>query len=365
MEYYAFWAFCIPKEQKELAHARRLRTAHNVHAVAPAALDRAKARIEPELRAAIGQLDENLRIPATYHLGWTDRNGNANDGGGGKGVRSTLAVLGAEAVHGSVETAVPGGIAVELIHNFSLIHDDIMDNDRMRRHRATVWDIFGVGDAIIVGDAMHALAFQVLINSENPASVAATERLARATSAMIAGQAQDVALDRGSTATLAECIAMEANKTGALLAQSVAIGAVLGGGDDAAVDALEHFGVTLGIAFQAVDDVLGIWGDSVATGKPVGNDLREQKKSMPIAIALDRGGDIGQAVMQAFTEPMGDAQIDALAAQLDSAGIRAEVQSIARDYLDEAIASLDSAELAPQAKAELIELANFIWERDS
>jgi len=277
-----------------------------------------------------------------------------------------LAILGAEAVGSSADMAVAGGVAVELIHNFSLIHDDIMDNDRVRRHRATVWDVFGVADAIIVGDAMHALAFQVLLDdTTTPYSAAATQRLARATSAMIAGQSQDVALDRGHTATLAECIAMEANKTGALLAQSVAIGAVLGNGDDTIVDALEHFGISLGIGFQAVDDVLGIWGDSAQTGKPVGNDLREHKKSMPIAIALDRGGDIAESVLSAFTEPMSDSQITALATQLEHAGIRDEVQSIARDYLDEAIATLDTVGLEAGPKAELVELANFIWERDS
>ena len=158
---------------------------------------------------------------------------------------------------------------------------------------------------------------------------------------------------------------MERNKTGALLAQSVAIGAVLGGGDTAAVGALEAFGMSVGIGFQAVDDVLGIWGDSERTGKPVGNDLREQKKSMPIAIALDRGGDIAQAVRSAFGEPMADAQIASLSRQLEEAGIRDEVQSIARDHLNAAISTLDEVDLAIGAKAELIELANFIWERDS
>ena len=334
--------------------------------VSPAVLSRAKTIVEPALRHAVGSLDENLRLPVTYHLGWTDKDGNPSDAGSGKGVRSALAVLGAEAVGSSADIAIAGGVAVELIHNFSLIHDDIMDNDRTRRHRATVWDVFGVGEGIVVGDAMHALAFEVLLDdSRTPHGAAATRRLAKATSAMIAGQAQDVALDRGVTASLAECIAMEANKTGALLAQSVAIGAVLGGGDDVVVDALEDFGIALGIGFQAVDDVLGIWGESATTGKPVGNDLREQKKSMPIAIAFDRGGDIAQAVLDAFAEPMNDSQIEALAAQLESVGIRDEVQSIARDYLDRAISTLDTVALAAPAKTELIELANFISERDS
>ena len=334
--------------------------------MAPPVLDRVKQLIDPALRLAVDTLDENLRLPASYHLGWCEADGTPTSADAGKGMRGALAVLGAEAVGGSATDAIPGAVAVELIHNFSLIHDDIMDNDRMRRHRATVWDVFGVGDAIIVGDALHALAFQVLLGDEvSERTMAATDRLGRATSAMIAGQAQDVALDRSDTATLAQCLAMEANKTGALLAQSVAIGAVLGGGDATTVDALEHYGASMGVAFQAVDDVLGIWGDPTKTGKPVGNDLREQKKSMPIAIALDRGGDIGQAVRLAFTNELSDAEIVELSSQLDAAGVRGDVEALADQHLDEAIGALDRGELTAAPRAELIEVARFVATRSA
>lgn len=332
--------------------------------VAPPVLDRVKQLVDPAMRAAVDTLDENLRLPAAYHLGWCDRDGNPISADSGKGMRGALVALGAEAVGGQDTDGIPGAVAVELIHNFSLIHDDIMDNDRTRRHRATVWDVFGVGDAIIVGDALHVLAFEVLLQETATArSMTATERLARATSAMIAGQAQDVALDRGDTATLADCLTMEANKTGALLAQSVAIGAVLGDGDPAVVTALESYGASLGIAFQAVDDVLGIWGNPAKTGKPVGNDLREQKKSMPVALALDTGGAIGESVRLSFTSELSDEEITELSRQLDDAGIRTAVQAIADEHLDAAIASLDTVDLVPTAKAELIELARFVATR--
>jgi geranylgeranyl diphosphate synthase type I len=316
------------------------------------------------MRAAVDTLDDNLQLPAAYHLGWCDRDGNPTTHDGGKGMRGALAVLGAEAVGGSTASGVAGAVAVELIHNFSLIHDDIMDNDRTRRHRATVWDVFGVGDAIIVGDALHVLAFEVLLGEAvDPRSMAATARLGRATSAMIAGQAQDVALDRGDDATLAECLEMEANKTGALLAQSVAIGAVLGGGDDDQVDALDRFGAALGIAFQAVDDVLGIWGDPAKTGKPVGNDLREQKKSMPIALAFERGGSLEASVRSMFAQGATDDQVERLAVELEAAGIRDEVDAIAADHLRTALAALDDVGLDAAPRTELIELAHFVTSR--
>lgn len=332
--------------------------------VKPAVLARTKALIEPALRAAVQGLDDNLQLPASYHLGWTDTSGEPSLTESGKGIRSALAVLGAEAAGAPAEQAIPGAVAVELIHNFSLIHDDIMDDDRTRRHRRTVWDVYGVGDAIIVGDALHALAFQVLlVEPIVPESIAATARLARATAAMIAGQAQDVALDRRGSATLDECLTMEANKTGALLAQSVAIGASLGGGHPDLVTALESYGSSLGLAFQAVDDVLGIWGDTQQTGKPVGNDLRERKKSMPIAVALDRGGEIADTVLSSYQEPPDDDGIARLSEELMAAGIKAEVESIARRYLDEAIGSLESVDLAGNACIELIEIAHFVADR--
>ena len=192
---------------------------------------------------------------------------------------------------GEAEAAVPGAVALELVHNFSLIHDDIMDGDRSRRHRRTVWDVYGVGDAIIVGDALHTLAFRVLLDEGTPAAAAAMPKLTEATAAMIAGQAQDLALERRSDGTVAECVLMEHDKTAALLGGSVAVGALLAGAPPGTAATLERFGVELGLAFQAIDDVLGIWGDPQVTGKPVGSDLRERKKSLPVMLAIAAGGE--------------------------------------------------------------------------
>jgi len=241
-----------------------------------------------------------------------------------------------------------------------------MDGDRVRRHRPTVWDVYGVADAIIVGDALHTLAFEQLVaDPSNAPAVSASARLARATSAMIAGQAQDVALDRQPTATLDECLTMEGNKTGALLAQSVAIGAVLGQGSDEAVTALERYGASLGLAFQAVDDVLGIWGDPAVTGKPAGHDIRERKKSMPIAMALESDAEIASIVRSTYDAESTGVEIEPLANALEAAGIRTAVNDLAKQLLAAAINSLGTAELAPQPVAELTELANFVAYRQT
>ena len=184
---------------------------------APDCLERARLLVEPALEAAVDRLCADLRLPARYHFGWDEHNGSTAGVGAGKGLRPTLALLSAEAVGAPAEVGVPGAVAVELGHNFSLVHDDIIDGDTERRHRATVWSAFGVDDAVMSGDALHTLAFQVLLDDPTPERVVATTRLVDATAAMIAGQAADMAFDDRLDVDLAACLAMEADKTGALL----------------------------------------------------------------------------------------------------------------------------------------------------
>lgn len=329
----------------------------------PSVLGRARDLVQPSLRKAVDALDPNLRRPVEYHFGWVGLDGTPISGGGGKGVRPALAILGAEAAGGAAETAIPGAVALELIHNFSLIHDDIMDGDRTRRHRRTIWDVYGIGDAIIIGDALHTLAFLVLLDEPGPSRPEATRRLASATTAMIAGQAQDTALDRRTDVTLAQCLEMEANKTGALLAESVAIGAVLAGADEETATSLERYGAELGISFQAIDDVLGIWGDPEMTGKPAGNDLRERKKSMPVAIALEAGGALAAGIREAFEGEMTEAVVRRLSGELEAAGVREQVIALARTHLEAALDALAERPVDAKAASELEELARFVVER--
>ena len=220
------------------------------------------ARVARTLAAAVGRLDEALQAPVRHHLD-----------GGGKRVRAALVLVSAAAAGGAEEDGIPGAVAVELVHNYSLLHDDIIDGDQERRHRPTVWVEYGVGPAIVAGDALAGLALQVLLEHPTPERVRAAVRLAEANQAMIAGQASDMAFETRPAVTVAECLAMEEGKTGALISCAAAIGAHLAGAPAATVTALEAFGAHLGTAFQAVDDLLGIWGEPAVTGKPVGTGL--------------------------------------------------------------------------------------------
>ncbi|MEC8999959.1 MAG: polyprenyl synthetase family protein [Actinomycetota bacterium] len=332
----------------------------------PAVLERARLLVEPSLSAAVDRLADELRLLARYHFGWVEADGSPSDAGAGKGLRPALAVLSAEAVGAEASVAVPGAVAVQLVHDFSLIHDDIIDGDDERRHRPTVWSTFGVDDAIIVGDALHNLAFQVLLENPSPERVSATVRLVRATTSMIAGQAADMAFDDLSEVDLAACVAMEADKTGALLGYSASVGAVLAGGTAQQIDALKAYGGELGLAFQAVDDVLGIWGDPAVTGKAAGNDLRERKKSMPVALVLSAGGTASDELsdLYAVEGDLSEDQVARAAELIADAGGRDGTVAEARTHLDAALAAIGGVGFEPTAVDELAAVARFVADRD-
>lgn len=329
-------------------------------------LERARLLVEPALEAAVDRLCPDLRLPARYHFGWDEHNGSPAGVGAGKGLRPTLALLSAEAVGAPAEVGVPGAVAVELVHNFSLVHDDIIDGDTERRHRATVWSAFGVDDAVISGDALHTLAFQVLLDDPTPERVVATTRLVDATAAMIAGQAADMAFDDRLDVDLAACLAMEADKTGALLGYAASVGAVLAGADTTRVNALEAFGQEMGLAFQAVDDVLGIWGDPTVTGKAAGNDLRERKKSLPVALVLNAGDSAADELRAVYAGDgdLSDADVARAAALIEEAGGRDRTVVEARQHLETALDTLGGVDLVETVVVELAGLACFVADRD-
>ncbi len=329
-------------------------------------LHRSRDALTPALRSALGRLDEETRHQAAYHLGWIDADGTPATGGG-KAVRPALALLSARAAGAPPEVGLPGAVAVELVHNFSLLHDDLMDGDEERRHRRTVWTLWGSAGAILTGDALLALGQEVLLDSGLPSGAAAAKLLACATRDLIRGQVQDVAFERRAHVTIEECVDMAAGKTGALLSASSAIGAVLAGAPAATVDALSLFGDQVGLSFQLIDDVLGIWGDPAVTGKSVHSDLRARKKSLPVAYALNQGGTAGAelaAWLSAPDEP-DEAGLRRAADLVAAAGGRewATAEAARRMALGEA--ALHGVDLDTEARDELIALGHFIINRDA
>ncbi|KUO06318.1 polyprenyl synthetase family protein [Streptomyces caeruleatus] len=333
-----------------------------------ALLERGRTLATPVLRAAIDRLAAPMDTVSAYHFGWIDADGKPTAGDGGKAVRPALAVLSAEVTGATPEVGIPGAVAVELVHNFSLLHDDLMDGDEQRRHRDTVWKVHGPAQAILVGDALFALANEVLLELGTAEAGRATRRLTTATRALIDGQAQDISYEHRDRVSVEECLEMEGNKTGALLACASSIGAVLGGADDRTADTLEKYGYHLGLAFQAVDDLLGIWGDPDSTGKQTWSDLRQRKKSLPVVAALAAGGSASERLGEMLAadakssdfENFSEAEFAARAALIEEAGGREWTADEARRQHAVAVDALDAVDMPDRVRARFTALADFV-----
>jgi geranylgeranyl diphosphate synthase type I len=227
-----------------------------------------------------------------------------------------------------------------------------------------VWSEFGVGPAIIVGDALAALALQVLLDEPTAERVEAARCLVEATQVMIAGQADDMAFESRDAITVQECLDMEFGKTSALLSCAVSLGPILAGAPKATVAALAEFGSHFGTAFQAVDDMLGIWGEPARTGKPVGNDLLQHKKTLPVSIALALAGDDALELRTLLGGDLSAADVARARVLIEECGAREETIALADAHLEMALAALERVELVPGPKSELVAIAQFATERD-
>jgi geranylgeranyl diphosphate synthase, type I len=324
-----------------------------------------RSMVDPALRAAVDTLPGSMRLITGHHFGWWDERGEPANAVGGKAVRPTLTLLAAEAVGADPATAVPAAAAVELVHSFSLLHDDVMDGDRTRRHRPTTWAAFGVGAAILGGDALLTLAFDALAASDNPASTEGMRWLSGAVQGLVAGQSADIAFETRADVELTECLSMAGGKTGRLLGCACGLGALFAGQPAHAVR-MRAFGEQLGLAFQLVDDLLGIWGDAKVTGKAVYADLRRRKKSLPVVAALTSGTRAGRELAALYHRglPMSDAELMHAADLVERAGGRAWCQRKADDLLADALHHLRSTNPADRPAGELTALARMITRRD-
>jgi geranylgeranyl diphosphate synthase type I len=305
---------------------------------------------------------------ALFTFGWVESDGTPRDAQGGKGLRPALAVLCAEGAGGSGQDAVPGAVAVELVHAFSLVHDDIMDGDERRRHRETVWKAYGIGPAVLTGDALLALAMDTLVRTSAEQTGAAVRRFSATLVELVRGQSEDVAFEDRPWAgpgavSVEEYCAMAAGKTGALLGCAAAVGALLGGGTPALAERLMRLGRHLGLAFQAVDDLLGIWGDPEVTGKPVFSDLRRGKKTLPVVAALARGADPALLTGPPEDGPPDEPALRRSARAIEEAGGQAFTRDYAEGQFDQAMAVLGTAGLTDPATRELAALSRFLIDR--
>ncbi len=311
-----------------------------------------------------------LRRMTRYHMGWEDERGVAADKVGKK-LRPSLLLLACEAVGGEWRRALPAAAAVELVHNFSLIHDDIQDRDVERHHRPTVWSLWGEAQAINAGDALLALARLALLRLHDegisPASTLEAARLLdERTLEMVEGQVMDLEFEGVSRVDLDDYFSMVSKKTGALFDCSLSIGALVGGADEEIVDGLGRAGRMLGMGFQIRDDMLGIWGAETRTGKEPAVDIRRRKKTLPIVYALDSGDHAAaEAVSRAYDKgAVSDEDVSLVLRSLDSINAQGYCANQAEKQKSAALDLIAKLPLDEVHAAELRETARFLLERD-
>ena len=331
------------------------------------------ADVDAEMRAVRQQQAEVAPLlweMLDHHFGWGPGATGPRSGASGKRVRPLLMALVAQALTGTYRHVLPAAAALEFLHNFTLIHDDVMDRSAERRHRPTVWALWGGDQAINAGDGLYALAnlaVTSLLRAEVPGSkaVRAAQVLSQACLWTAEGQVLDMSFAGREQVTTAEYLTMIAHKTGALLEAATKIGALLSSDDEPVIRAYAQFGRDLGLAFQVRDDYLGVWGDEAATGKPATGDIREKKKSYPVLVAFERADAADQAVLRRIyaQEALSDQDVADVLGILERSGAIAETDRTASEYFERARAHLDATGAADPAQDKLRQLAAFLIRR--
>jgi len=325
--------------------------------------------LNEEMRAVLGAdggVPDLFQGMMHYHMGWRDREMGTANINAGKQIRPVLLLLVCQAAGGDWRQAVPAAAAVELLHNFSLIHDDIEDASPTRRGRETLWQIWGVPQAINAGDAMFALA-HVALNRLYDRGVPA-ERVVRALRRfdetcirLTQGQHADMNFETRDGVTVAEYMAMITGKTAVLLSLCAELGALVAGQDEETIAHYAQFGLDAGLAFQVIDDILGIWGDETLIGKSASTDITTKKKTLPVLYGLENSDDLCQLYTQTETD---DAFVRQTVALLDQTGARDFAREKAMAYSQSALGNLEAAHPSGIAYTALNQLTNMLLKRD-
>lgn len=323
--------------------------------------------IEHELQQVVNTTNqpgmEDLYSMLAYHLGWETEKGKPETRG--KRIRPLMVLLCSAAAGSDWENSLPAAAGIELLHNFSLIHDDIQDQSHLRRGRETVWKIWGIAQAINAGDTMFVLAHQSMLGLAKSVSetvaLKAMSSFARACLSLTQGQYLDLSYEKRSDLTLMDYWPMVSGKTAALLSCSTEIGSIAAQVPEDVSACYRNFGFNLGLAFQALDDMLGIWGDAVLTGKSANSDLMTGKNSLPVLYGMGLKGPFARRW------ELGDIQPDevrSLSDQLEAEGARDFTQKTAGELTDKALQFLDDAHPSGMAGEALRTLAGKLLRRE-
>jgi geranylgeranyl diphosphate synthase type I len=271
---------------------------------------------------------------------------------------------------GNLSPLVAAAVSIEMIHNFTIIHDDIMDESPQRRHRPTLWAKWGSGQAINAGDGVFALAYQatkgIKKNCGEAKTLEVVNLLTEACLDIVEGQMLDMSYQGALDVPQSNYITMVSKKTGVLLECACRCGATLSSKRRDVVNNYGKFGLNLGIAFQIRDDYLGVWGDEELTGKPSGIDISERKKSYPAIWTLENSSKANRTeLIRLYKKPeLSNAEIEKVKELFTAAGADKHTKSLAYEYYDKALKSLRKTGQTTQYDKALVELARFLIERD-
>jgi geranylgeranyl diphosphate synthase type I len=301
-----------------------------------------------------------------YHMGWLDDQMQPVRSNSGKRIRPLLCLLTCSAAGGDWQQAVPAATAIEILHNFSLVHDDIQDASPTRRGRPTVWTLWGEPQAINTGDAMFALAHLALNRLTDrgvPSSIVveAYRRFDETCVALTGGQYADMSFESRKQVGVDEYLKMITGKTAVLISLCCELGGLVADADEQAVHHLGRFGLDIGLAFQIHDDVLGIWGDESLTGKSAATDIVTRKKTLPVLYGLEKSSRL-RALYQ--TEDNESNFVELAVRFLDEAGARKYAEERVKHYSDSALAHLKAAQPSDPAATALHQLSSMLLKRD-
>ena len=306
-----------------------------------------------------------------YHIGWSDEQGRPS-AAEGKMVRGILCLAATKAVGGDYRRALPAAAAVEIVHNFSLIHDDIEDVSPLRRQRPTVWKIWGQPQAINAGDAMLVLAHLALLKLSGTGIamekvIRAAYILDNACLELCLGQQADLSFEKRLDVSIDSYMKMISHKTAALFEASLLLGASLGTDNERHIQGLGSFGRKLGLAFQLQDDEMGIWGDEKSTGKSSTSDIYEKKKSLPIVYALEEAtGEERQDLERIYRqENLGSQDEARVRGILSNVAAREYTQGVSEKYFHEAHLELEALDLPDVNIKELKDIVSSLLGRQA
>ena len=338
----------------------------------PPMIDRYGESIQSALRSQLSQRHSFVYDMLRYYIGWADETGAPVSATTGKAVRPSLCLFGCEAVGGTVSQALPAAVALEFIHNFSLVHDDIQDEDETRHGRKTIWAVWGKPKALVSGNVLRVVADSALhgltsAGLDASRAITAAQLLTESYLEMIEGQYLDLSFEGRHDISMADYRRMISRKTGALLRCSLNLGAAVGTDDAETVAAFRECGRALGYVFQIRDDVLGVWGQEDVTGKPVGSDIRRKKNSYPVVCAMENAGPSDSSQLSRIYEKdndLAETDVASVLEVMDRIGVQDHAGAEISEWADIAMKSIAPIELSPSARQEIEEFTHFLMVRD-